>query len=654
MSGRSNASPDPKRWKRRAPDVETALAYDIPNAYFQSVFDGMFEGIQIIDFDYRYVYLNETAARHGRRAREELIGRKMVDMYPGIDQTEVFRLLQSCMVERTPKQMINQFVYPDGGSAWFDLRISPIAMGILILSVDISARKSAEEQLRQSQENLAATLECMAEGVVTTDVQGRVTRMNLVAETLTGWTEEEGRGRPLDELVRFLNQRTRQAVEHPVGRVLREGLRIGLANDTVIVTRNGSRVPIASSGAPIRDGGGNICGVVLILRDMKEEYELTAMLQQAQKMEAIGRLAGGVAHDFNNLLMVISGYSGMAVHRAAGDETLRDQLEQIGRAAERAASLTRQLLAFSRKQVLQPTVLNLNTVVDQMDKMLQRLIGSDVDLVTRLHPNLDLVKCDPGQIEQIVMNLAVNARDAMPTGGKLTIETANVELDEGYARAHAGSHFGPHVMIAVTDTGTGMNAEVKSRIFEPFFTTKELGKGTGLGLATVYGIVKQSGGNIWVYSELGHGTTFKIYLPRVEHRAGSVKRAVERKPGPKGTETILVVEDEEGVRGLLCTVLETGGYKVLATDDVEAALEICSEYEGKVHLLLTDVVLPKMGGPQLAEKIVSMRPDVKVVYMSGYTDDAIVHHGVLDPGTAFIEKPIAPNALLEKIREFLS
>lgn len=377
-------------------------------------------------------------------------------------------------------------------------------------------------------------------------------------------------------------------------------------------------------------------------------------LRQSQKMEAVGRLAGGIAHDFNNLLMVISGYSDMTIEQAKDNPELRNQIEQIRQAAARAASLTHQLLAFSRKQILQPVVLDLNTVVGQMDRMLRRLIGENIDLITRLHPDIDPVKFDPGQIEQIVMNLVVNARDAMPQGGKLTIETANIELDEEYVRMHADAHPGPHVMIAVTDTGTGMDAETMAKIFEPFFTTKERGKGTGLGLATVYGIVKQSGGCIWVYSEPGCGTSFKVYLPSTDRQAVSAVQPAAKETAVRGTETILLVEDDESVRRLTRTVLESNGYRVLATGDADEAVRICTRHDEEIHLLLTDVIMPKMNGRQLADQITSLRPALKVVYMSGYTDNAIVHHGVLDPGTAFIEKPIAPKVLLEKIRKFLA
>ena len=377
-------------------------------------------------------------------------------------------------------------------------------------------------------------------------------------------------------------------------------------------------------------------------------------LRQSQKLEAVGQLAGGIAHDFNNLLTVINGNSELLL-RGLRDEKQSERVQEIRKAGERAAQLTRQLLAFSRKQVLQPVVLNLNSIIPDTDKMLRRLIGADVDFLTSLEPELWPVKADPGQIEQVLMNLAINARDAMPQGGKLTIQTANVYLDESYAHGHAAAVSpGPYVMLAVSDTGHGMDAETRSRIFEPFFTTKEKGKGTGLGLSTVYGIVKQSGGNIWVYSEVGRGTTFKIYLPSVAE--ASEQRAPEAAPRegvPQGSETVLLVEDEEVVRRLARDILELNGYRVLEAADCREALSLCESHEGPIHLLLTDVVMPQMNGRELSECALALRPAMRVLYMSGYTDDSIVHHGVLDAGVAFLEKPFTPDAVARKVREVL-
>ncbi len=376
-------------------------------------------------------------------------------------------------------------------------------------------------------------------------------------------------------------------------------------------------------------------------------------LLQAQKMEAIGRLAGGVAHDFNNLLTVISGRSELLLRRLRADDPLRRGLDLIHSTAERAAELTRQLLAFSRKQVLQPTVLQLNAVVAGLAPMLQRLIGEDIELLTVLDPALGPVKADSAQLEQVLMNLAVNARDAMPQGGRLALETANIPLDAAYARQHGGVDSGPYVMLAVTDTGCGMDAEIRAHIFEPFFTTKGPGKGTGLGLATVYGIVKQSGGQIWVYSEPGQGTTFKIYLPQVDGAGEMSEPGTPLPEASQGSETILLVEDEEGVRDLARDILQANGYTVLGASYGAEAVQLCKRHAGPIHLLLTDVVMPHMSGRQLAERLAPLYPEMKILYMSGYTDNAVVHHGVLDPGTAYLQKPFSPGSLARKVREVL-
>ena len=390
-----------------------------------------------------------------------------------------------------------------------------------------------------------------------------------------------------------------------------------------------------------------------LLSEITERKSLEVQLLQSQKMEAVGRLAGGGAHDFNNLLTVISGFSELLAEGLEGDSPLHEYSEEIKKAAERAAHLTRQLLAFGRRQILQPQVLDLNTVVADVDKMLRRLIGEDIQLKTVQSTKLGRVMADPMQIQQILLNLAVNSRDAMPKGGKLTIETANAELDDAYARGHINVVPGPYVMLAVSDTGTGMDAETQAHIFEPFFTTKEKGKGTGLGLATVYGIVKQSGGNIYVYSEPGMGTTFKIYLPQVEETANPPVSKEPQELVRETQKTILLVEDEAGVRTLARRVLESKGFQVLEANQGEQALKILEERSGPIHLLLTDVVMPGISGRELAARLEAKHPEMKVLFMSGYTDEAIVNHGVLDSGIAFIPKPFTPDALVSKVHEIL-
>lgn len=376
-------------------------------------------------------------------------------------------------------------------------------------------------------------------------------------------------------------------------------------------------------------------------------------LLQAQKLEAVGRLAGGISHDFNNLLTAIIGYSELSLRGLAKDDPIRRNIEEIKRASDRAASLTRQLLAFSRKQVMQLRVFDLNTVVSDLERMLRRMIGEDVELKTTLQPKLANIKADPGQIEQVIMNLAVNARDAMPMGGKVTIETTGVYLDETYVQEHVEPTPGFYVMLAVSDTGVGIPEHVRQHIFEPFFTTKEAGKGTGLGLSTVYGIVRQSGGHIWVYSEPDKGTTFKIYFPAVVEKAEDYRAPSGPLSIPGGTETVLLVEDADFVRNLARQVLETRGYKVLEAADGNTARFVCETFQQRIDLLLTDVVMPRQSGSELARALLEIRPEMRVLYMSGYTEDAILSHGVLEAGVNFISKPFSPDALSLRVREVL-
>jgi PAS domain S-box-containing protein len=509
---------------------------------------------------------------------------------------------------------------------------------------DITERKRAEAEHTQ----LITAIEQSAEAVVITNTNGDIEYVNPAFTWITGYSREEVLGQ---------NPRILKSGKQDPGfyqqlwaTILQGEIWHG---ELINRKKDGSLYTEEMNIAPVRSARGEVTHFIATKQDVTGRKTLEAQLQQAAKMEAIGRLAGGVAHDFNNLLTIINGYAELLLDKFAADNQVGGQLKQIQDAGERAASLTRQLLAFSRRQVLASQVLDLNAVVSNVEKMLRRLIGEDVKLHTFLDPSLGRVKADPGQIEQVIMNLAVNARDAMPSGGNLTLETSNVELDEAYARTHATVKPGPHVMLAVSDSGVGMTPEAKTHIFEPFFTTKEKGKGTGLGLATVYGIVKQSGGSIWVYSELGQGTVFKIYLPTVSESPAARGHAKTETDTASGSETILVVEDEQGVRSLVRLALESSGYKVLEMADAESALAACANYDGPIHLLLTDVVMPQMSGPVVAEKVAALRPGIKVLFMSGYTDDAVVRHGVLSHDMPFIQKPFSPLALRKKIREVL-
>jgi PAS domain S-box-containing protein len=408
-------------------------------------------------------------------------------------------------------------------------------------------------------------------------------------------------------------------------------------------------VEVTSRGIAFRGRDARLA----VAKDLTEHRRLEEQFRQSQKMEAVGRLAGGVAHDFNNLLSVILSLSGSLAEERAPDDPARADLLEIKMAGERAARLTRQLLSFSRRQALEPRVLDLGQVVSGMEPMLRRLIGEDVELVASSARDLGSVRADPGQIEQVLMNLAVNARDAMPRGGKLRIETSNVELDEEYARQHVGVKAGPHVMLAVSDNGVGMDRAVLARVFEPFFTTKELGKGTGLGLATVYGIVEQSAGSIFVYSELGRGTSFKIYFPRVAAPPAVAGEGAGASGPPGGTETILLVEDEDQVRALVQRILRKHGYQVLEVRNGGEALLLCERHPGPIDLLVTDVVMPMMSGPQLAQRLSCLRPELRLLCMSGYTGEAVVNHGLIGPRIPFLQKPITSESLLRKVREVL-
>ena len=400
-----------------------------------------------------------------------------------------------------------------------------------------------------------------------------------------------------------------------------------------------------------RDAQGQVEYYEAFVRDITGQRQLEAQLAQAQKMEAIGRLAGGVAHDFNNLLTVILSYSDLLLEDLPQDAATRDDIEQIRKAAQGASALTRQLLAFSRQQVLQPKIVDLNAAITGIEKLLARVLREDIQLRCALAPDAGTVKVDPGQLEQVLMNLAVNARDAMPNGGRLTIETANVDLDETYVQAHPVAAPGRYVMLAVTDTGVGMDAVTQARIFEPFFTTKDAGKGTGLGLATVQGIVQQSGGFIWVYSEPNHGTCFKVYLPRLDAPVSKAEDAAG--DAMHGTETVLVVEDMAAVRAVTCEMLKRFGFTVYDAADGITAVQIAEQLTGRIDLLLTDVVMPDINGRDLASRFRKTRPELKVLFMSGYTDDAVVRHGILQEGIAYLQKPFTPKSLVRKVREVL-
>jgi two-component system, cell cycle sensor histidine kinase and response regulator CckA len=510
-------------------------------------------------------------------------------------------------------------------------------------------QRRSQEALQRSEERYRSQVESAVYGLYRSSVHGKFLDVNPALVQMLGYSSPDElysmeMARDLyvnaDERKKFVDEFSKSR------RIDGVETRWRRKDGKVITVRLSGRAGLKYPGEPE--------SFEMICEDVTERRMLEEQLLHSQKMEAVGRLAGGVAHDFNNLLTVIKGYSELMLNEIQERDPMRGEVEEVLRAAERAASLTRQLLAFSRRQVLEPKVLDLNTIINNMEKLLLRLLGEDVELQVSLSPSLGAVKADPGQLEQVIMNLAVNARDAMPKGGKLTIETSNHVIDETYAREHAVVHAGQYAMMAVSDNGTGMDAETVSHIFEPFFTTKETGKGTGLGLSTVYGIVKQSGGYIWVYSEPGRGTSFKIYLPIVKSAAaddGSMRPVLTA--SYRGTETILLVEDEDGVRALIREVLQRHGYRVIDTRNGAEATQACERHEGEIHMLLTDVVLAQITGTDLARQLIPLRPNMRVLFISGYTEEAIVHQGVLEEGTAFLQKPFTPNVLARKVREVM-
>ena len=531
--------------------------------------------------------------------------------------------------------LVRPFLEPE--SFWLCCVV--ILMGALLLWLGSS--------WRDSRRMLASSLSSIADAVVTTDRKGRITFLNAAAETLTGWSRVDATGRPAGNILRLLDERSREPIDSPLSRVINEKVPIGLQDHAVLVSRSGVETPIEHSASPVRDSSGHIRGAMLVFRDIQKRRISEEQAMHAQKMEAVGRLAGGVAGDFNNVLTVITGYAELMRAEVAPSSPTRRYVDEIIYAGERAAALTRHLLAFSRGSNDQASVLDLNGVITGMKPMLNRLLGQNIELILLTSPGLGRVKVGPEQIEQVVVNLATNARDAMPQGGKLVIETANVDVGEADGTKNVGVRPGSYVMLAISDTGIGMDSQTRSRLFEPFFTTKAPGQGSGLGLATVYGAVKQADGQVTVYTQPNCGTIFEIYLPRViEKAAEPARRALAR-----GSETILLVDDEEGVRRLILAVLKANGYEVLEASNGAAALAAYEKNSHKIDMVLTDVVMPQMNGFELGKELANRNPALRVLYMSGYRDNSTALAGVLP--AAFLHKPFTPDTLLGKVREVL-
>jgi PAS domain S-box-containing protein len=635
----------PLVWSHRS--FATLALLTESEARFRAMFELAPSGVAVVDLDRNVVAANRAFERMLGYTAEELAELPIAHYSEVADDARDRELFGELVAgTRDSYDLEKRYRAKSGRPVWARIAVSLVrdadsrpkfAIGMV---EDTTERKRAEESLRASEERYRELFENANDMVFTLDLDGRFTAINRAGERITGYGRAHLLGRRMAELL-------------VPGTTCDVGSAHEGSYECELVDRGGRRVALEVASRTIRVGGRAV-GVQGIARDVSERRTLEEQLRQAQKMEAVGQLAGGVAHDFNNLLTAITGYSEFALSRLEGDGKVRENIEEIKRSAGRASALTRQLLAFSRKQILQPTPLRFDELVGGLDTMLRRLIGEHIEIVTVYGPGLGYVKADPGQLEQVIVNLVVNARDAMPDGGQLTIETANADLDAAAVRAHEGAEPGRYVTLTVRDTGEGMDADTLARIFEPFFTTKEQGKGTGLGLATVYGIVQQSGGFVEVASEPGQGAAFRVSLPRVEGEV-VVPKPEEAAPAAlaSGSETVLLVEDEPVVRDLLHELLETTGYRVLEAADGVEALALAEEHEGPIDLLLTDVVMPKMSGRELVDRFHVSRPDTKVLYTSGYTAGAIAEKGVLEPGTEFLQKPFSFADLTDKVRSVL-
>ena len=596
------------------------------------------------------LYINPAYERIWGRSCQSLYDdpRSFLDAVPVDDRMRLMDYMGQIERGEHAGKMEYRVVQPNGSVRWLLAHAVPIRNDggeiyqIAGVALDITESREAQLALEESGERFRKLTEASFDAIAIVG-EGILQEANSGYATMFGYAcVEEMIGRPVTD---FAAEESRAEVEQQLANNV-EG-----SYELVGCRKDGKKILLEATGRMHTIAGKTVR--ITALRDMTEKRSLEEQFRQAQKMEAVGRLAGGVAHDFNNLLTVIMSYAGLLTEGLSPKDPRADDLEEIRKAAVTASSLTRQLLAFSRQQVIEPRLVDLNEIVSISEKMLRRLIGEDIDLVTVLTSGPVAVMIDPGQLEQVIMNLAVNSRDAMPTGGKLTLETTSVTLDAEGAREHWPAAPGRFGVLAVTDTGTGMDEKTRARIFEPFFTTKELGKGTGLGLATVYGIIAQSSGFIGVYSEPGHGTTFRIYLPLVKKSAERDKGEAVLPELRPGTETVLLAEDAAAVRVAARQILERFGYTVLEAPSGKEALIIASKRKAAIHLLLTDVVMPEMSGRELADKFVALRPAAKVLYMSGYTDDSVVRHGILRPETAYVQKPFSPETLARKVREVL-
>ncbi len=617
-----------------------------------------------IDRDLRYYYANPAVFRTGGFHPESLIGKTPAEIgIPAANVAFLQQMVDRVYLSKEEQTFTYEYAIPGQSVQYYQARLIPEfdtdneVKTVLGITREITDLKQAEAALAAEKERLSVTLSSIADAVMATDLSGRVTLMNHAAEYLTGWSMAEAIGEPLSAILKLVEPEFNNSSEKMPLDVIRQVLE---KEQTIhyqqplklLVNELGWRM-VSLNASPIRAANQQVIGVVVALRDETEKQKVADELFKSSKLASVGLLAGGIAHDFNNLLTVILGYTELMLLELDETNPFYENLNDIKKESERAARLIRQLLAFSRRQVMHPTTLNFNELILSTEKLLRRTIGEEIELVEHLDPQLGNVRADRAQMEQVIMNLVVNARDAIRNGGKITLETRNIKLTEKYVSDHSTILPGNYVFLAVSDTGSGISAEIRSKIFEPFFTTKLVDKGTGLGLSTVYGIIKQSEGSIEVYSEVNQGSTFKIYLPQVSEEASLPKPAVSISPVVMGHETILLIDDDTGVRRLTFQILQQAGFRVLVATRPNEALEISTKYQGKIHLVLSDFVMPEMNGLKMVKELRKQRPEFKVLFMSGYTQGALESQIALEFQDNLLPKPFNRDMLLRGVREVL-